>query len=119
MMKPIQAIVFNQQEREQFETLKSLLDSSTYRHEKLAVLADVSGISLTKLKVGFKQFYGVSIYHYFLQRRMERAKQLLSASDLPVKVIALECGFRNCQHFITTFKKWVGVTPGGYRAKLI
>lgn len=114
-MKQSREIVLSKQEREQLARLKSLLDSSSYKHQHLFVLSELFGISLTKLKTGFKQLYGLSIYHYFLQQRIERAKQLLSASDLPVKVIALECGFRNCQHFITTFRKWVGVAPKGYR----
>lgn len=99
----------------QLEQVRELLASSTYRYESLHLLAKHVGLSVTKLKTGFKLVYGVSVYNYLLQRRIAKAKELLLQRDVSVKVIALECGFCNCQHFITTFKKWVGVTPGAYR----
>ena len=102
-------------ERERLAQVKFLLDSASYQYENLQQLSQTNGMCLSKLKTGFKQLYGVSIYHYLVGLRIERGKHLLSETSLPVKAIAVDCGFSNSQHFITTFRKWVGVTPGGYR----
>jgi AraC family transcriptional regulator, transcriptional activator of the genes for pyochelin and ferripyochelin receptors len=118
VMKKKKHFVLSKTETEQFEQVKLLLDSESYFYKNLQALSHSSGINVTKLKAGFKQLYGVSIYHYSLQIRIEKAKQLLSEKDLSVKAVALDCGFGNCQHFITTFKKWTGITPGRYKASI-
>jgi len=115
-MKRVQKIVFSKREEERFEEIRLLLADSTYKYSNLQSLSQSAGINLTKLKKRFKQFYGISIYQYSLQVRIEKSKQLLATTDLSVKAISLECGFWNCQHFITTFKKRTGVTPGLYKA---
>lgn len=106
-------------EAEQLRQVKLFLDSSSYQYKNLKVLSKTIGINVTKLKSGFKQLYGTSIYHYSLQVRIEKAKRLLLENELSVKAIALDCGFLNCQHFITTFKKWVGVTPGEFKSSIV
>jgi AraC-like DNA-binding protein len=115
-MSKAKSFVLNSEEQERLAQVKLLLDSASYQYESLQQLSHTHGMSLSKLKTGFKLLYGVSIYHYLLGLRIERGKHLLLETGLPVKAIAVDCGFSNSQHFITTFRKWVGVTPGGYRA---
>lgn len=67
----------------------------------------------------FKQSMGVSPYHYVLQQRVERAKQLLKQKELPITDIALESGFANQTHLNKHFRKLVGMTPTTYRASLL
>lgn len=114
-MKRVEKIVFSNSEDERFEGIRLLLGSLSYQYKNLQSLAQSEGINLTKLKKKFKQIYGTSIYQYLLQVRIERAKQLLQENSITLKGVALECGFKNYQHFSTTFKKWTGVTPKGYR----
>lgn len=118
VMRKRHSIVLSDIESEQLGQVKMLLDSASYHYENLQLLSQTVGINVTKLKYGFKQLYGVSIYHYSLQLRIEKAKQLLLKNELSVKAISLDCGFRNCQHFISTFKKWTGVTPGKYKSNI-
>lgn len=114
-MKNNRPLHFSDEDYAQLEQVRNLLSSFAYRYENLQLLSKTAGLSLTKLKAGFKLLYGVSVYRYLLQLRIAKAKELLLQSDVPIKVIALDCGFSNCQHFITTFKKWVRMTPGAYR----
>ncbi len=116
MKKRVQQSDLNKIEKEQFEEIKLLLTSSSYQYNTLLTLSQLAGMSLTNLKKGFKQLYGISIYQYSLHVRLEQSKQLLLTTDMSVKAVGLECGFVNSQHFITTFKKRVGVTPGEYKA---
>lgn len=60
------------------------------RVEDLAVLANLSPYHFARK---FKSEFGVPPHTYVLHRRVERAKSLLLATHLPLKVIALDCGF--------------------------
>lgn len=64
----------------------------------------------------FKRESGTTFVHYVTQKRLEDAKELLTATKKPLTDIALEVGFNDTFHFIKTFKKFTGMTPGQYRA---
>ncbi len=49
---------------------------------------------------------------------MERARRLLTKTDLPLKVLATEAGFSDYRHLTTTFKQELGMTPSEYRRRL-
>lgn len=67
----------------------------------------------------FKNSMGISPYNYVIQQRIERAKQLLSRSNLSITDIALECGFADSSHFAKHFRKVNGVSATKYRQQLI
>ncbi len=50
-----------------------------------------------------------------MQRRIERAKQLLAGSELPLAEVALSVGFKNQSHFSTLFRKFTEITPKAWR----
>ena len=47
--------------------------------------------------------------------QLDRARQLLSESDLPLEVVAERCGFSSCKYFGDAFRRELGVRPGAYR----
>jgi transcriptional regulator GlxA family with amidase domain len=49
--------------------------------------------------------------------RLEEAKQMLEASELPVEAIALECGYQDTSFFGRLFKRKVALTPAQYRRR--
>ncbi len=63
----------------------------------------------------FKDEMGVSPINYLLSVRVERAKEMLSGSDLKISDIALSVGFSNQQRFNEIFKKHTSMTPLQYR----
>lgn len=63
----------------------------------------------------FKKESGITFVHYVTQKRLEDAKELLTNTKKPLTDIALEVGFNDTFHFIKTFKKVTGMTPGQYR----
>ena len=67
----------------------------------------------------FKNSMGISPYNYVIEQRIERAKQLLSKSNLSITDIALECGFADSSHFAKHFRKVNGVSATKYRQQLI
>jgi AraC-like DNA-binding protein len=66
----------------------------------------------------FKQSMGISPNVYMTEQRIERAKKLLSDTDLRIADIALRTGFASQSHFTSTFRKLVWTTPKAFRDSL-
>lgn len=75
---------------------------------KIAAIAQISQYHFSRL---FKQKMGITLHQYILQRRIERAKELLQHSQLSVADIAFRVGFCDQSHLIRSFKRIVGLTP--------
>ena len=65
----------------------------------------------------FKSTTGMSLPTYIAARRMERAKEYLIHSALPVSRIAMEVGYSNFSYFSKTFRDAAGMTPNEYRSQ--
>ena len=82
----------------------------------LAQLAAEHKISVSHLQKIFKQVYGVPVYHYIKEYRLEQAAVELVRSTRPVTQIAQAAGYDNASKFSACFKKRYGATPSQYRA---
>lgn len=80
----------------------------------LQELADTIGLSLKKLKEGFKQIYGDSVFSFLFDYKMEVARQLLESGNYNVNEVGLKVGYSTASHFIAAFKKKYGTTPKKY-----
>jgi AraC-like DNA-binding protein/quercetin dioxygenase-like cupin family protein len=65
----------------------------------------------------FKAETGKSIIEYFLELKMEKAKQFILEGKMTVKEIAAELSFNEPNYFTKTFKRIVGVTPSAYKKR--
>ncbi len=74
-------------------------------------LSERVGLNRTTLQRVFKQMYGVTIFEYRTQVRMQESKNLLLDNNMSVTEIAGICGYLNPSKFSATFKKYFGVTP--------
>jgi transcriptional regulator of acetoin/glycerol metabolism len=81
----------------------------------LAMLAGIAGVSIHHFARGFKQSAGVTPHHYLVQKRVERARDLLAQTDLPLSEIAYAVGFSDQSHLARHFRQMLGVTPGQFR----
>ncbi len=77
----------------------------------LQELAKEIGLSLNKLKEGFKQVYGEPVFSFLFDYKMEVARQLLVSGSYNVNEVGLKVGYSTSSHFISAFKKKYGVTP--------
>jgi AraC family transcriptional regulator len=80
--------------------------------ETMAAQVDVSPLYLAR---AFKVAMGQSPHQYVLTRRLERAKELLRNTDMPIVDVALACGFSSQSHLSNWFVRLVGVSPALYR----
>ncbi|GEM_PF-1928532 len=88
-------------------------------HEALYVdeLAEQLNISRRTLEMKFKQDVGISPHAYLLEKRMQRARELLRENKFTVKKVAEMCGYPNLSSFSTQFKKTVGLNPARYQER--
>lgn len=84
----------------------------------LQELSEEIGLSLKKLKEGFKQIYGDSVFSFLLDYKMEVARKLLEAGNHNVNEVGLKVGYSTSSHFISAFKKKYGTTPKKYLMSL-
>lgn len=83
----------------------------------LGELAKLVGLNQTKLKSGFKEAYGDTVFGFLAKQRLQKAQQLLLTTDQSASEIALALGFSSPQHFSKAFKAQFGITTGDMRKK--
>ncbi len=93
---------------------KEIMISHMAEPPSLPELAKEVGLSLKKLKEGFKQIYGDSVYSFLFDYKMEHARRLLATGQNNVNEVGLKVGYSTSSHFIAAFKKKYGTTPKKY-----
>lgn len=81
----------------------------------LATLARQAALSEYHFARMFSQSMHMAPHRYVMQRRIERAKNLLQTTALPLTDIALACGFSSASHFSNRFRQATGATPSRMR----
>ncbi|MEH2290622.1 helix-turn-helix domain-containing protein [Nostoc sp.] len=80
----------------------------------LIELAKQAGINDCKLKEGFRQLFGTTVFGYLHNYRMSQARSLLVAGQLSVKQIARIVSYASPTSFHAAFRKKFGINPGDY-----
>jgi AraC family transcriptional regulator len=98
--------------------LKEVIDYIGDNLEKDLTLAEMAGVAhmspyhFSRL---FKESTGLTPHRYVIERRVQRAEELLGSSALPIAEIAFLCGFANQGHLNRHFKRLLGVSPKALR----
>ena len=93
---------------------KEIIISRMAEPPTLAELSEEIGLSLKKLKEGFKQIYGDSVFSFLFDYKMEYARKMLETGRHNVNEVGLRVGYSTASHFISAFKKKYGTTPKKY-----
>jgi AraC-like DNA-binding protein len=80
-------------------------------------LAQAAHLSRYHFLRAFRSAFHMTPHEYLTRKRIERAKELLAESDLPVTEICFEVGFESLGSFSTLFHRIVGWSPSIYRAR--
>ncbi|HBK82016.1 MAG TPA: AraC family transcriptional regulator, partial [Flavobacterium sp.] len=97
---------------------KEIIIANMAEPPSLQKLADQVGLNIKKLKAGFKQIYGDSVYSFLFDYKMELARHLLDSGSYNVNEVGLKIGYSTSSHFIAAFKKKFGTTPKKYLMNL-
>lgn len=93
---------------------KEIIIANMAEPPSLPELSKEIGLSLKRLKEGFKQIYGDSVYSFLFDYKMDYARRLLESGQYNVSEIGLRIGYSTSSHFIAAFKKKYGTTPKKY-----
>lgn len=96
---------------EQLERVREAVVADLSVPPQLTQLAQVAGMSISKLTNLYKQVFGDSIYDYFQKARMEEAGFLLRQTGYSVSEVGHRLGFSNLSHFGRLFEKYYGIKP--------
>lgn len=102
-------------EDENVATALTLIRAQAVNGIKVSDVVQAVAISRSQLERSFKAALGSTLHDEIRRVRLDQAKRLLAASALPIKQVALRCGFRTVQHLTATFRQFVGTAPAAYR----
>ncbi|MCL2362209.1 MAG: helix-turn-helix domain-containing protein [Defluviitaleaceae bacterium] len=90
-----------------------------FHESSLSILeiADALRVSTGHLSRSYKKDAGETLLNYINNKRIEKAKTLLSDTDMPLHEVVQEIGYLDVSSFHRKFKSTVGLTPGAYRDK--
>jgi AraC-like DNA-binding protein len=96
--------------RTKLHQVRRIIDARLQCVPPLSELAEDVSLSPAALSTEFCSAHGCGIPEYVLERRMRRAEQLLASTDMPLKKIAYEVGYRHTSNFCSAFKRHFGRT---------
>jgi AraC-like DNA-binding protein len=107
-----QAVTLKQEDVNKIMLAKQLVEHDLQKPNSLMELSRKAGINDYKLKKGFKELTGHTVFGYLYKIRMEKAHYFLSKEKKTVNEVAFLVGYKNAQHFIVAFKKQYNILPG-------
>lgn len=114
-MRPI---MINSSDLERVQWAASIIEQSMRAPLTIKRLAAKVKLSEVKLKLAFKQVYGVGPYGYLLEVRMKKAKLLLLEGEA-IKVIIMTIGYRTESSFCKAFRKAFKDSPKAWTKKTV
>ncbi len=93
---------------------KDLLVQNLSTPPTIPQLAKQVDLNEYRLKEGFKNLYGSTMFQFLLDYKMMKGKLLLDSGGFKIKEVAYDLGYHNPSHFITAFKNKFGLTPKKY-----
>jgi len=91
---------------------RKLVETDLQKPISLMELSRKVGINDFKLKKGFKELTGETVFGYLYDLRMQTAYKYLAEENKAVNEVAYLVGYKNAQHFITAFKRKYQTLPG-------
>lgn len=96
---------------ERLQAVKDHINKNFDQPGSIITLAKWAGINQMKLKDGFKELFGTTVFGYISEVRMEEARRLLLDEKLNVSEVADRIGYKHPQHFTAAFRRKFGITP--------
>lgn len=91
------------------------IDENLRNDLTLSAIAGAVSLSPGHFAHAFREATGVAPHRYVVERRVERAKELLRKSDMPITEIADRSGCSSHSHFSVLFHRITGLTPRQFR----
>ena len=96
---------------------KDILIKDLKSAPKIEDIAKALNISQKRLKAEFKAMYGLPIYGYYMNYKLEMAREMLELKEKSISDISALVGYSTTSHFISAFKKKYHITPKQYQLR--
>jgi AraC-like DNA-binding protein len=96
-------------------SFREVIEHHFYTNNTLEELAQLTNTSLSTFKRDFKKIYKIPPATFIRNKKLEKAMELLSSTNLRTSDIAYDCGFIDVSHFSKTFKQKYGLSPTLYK----
>lgn len=96
-------------------SFKEIIDAHIFSNHSVDELAILTNLSTSTFKREFRKLYNTSPALYYKTKKLERAADLIIATDNRISNIAYDCGFNDVAHFSKSFQEQYKVTPSQYR----
>lgn len=105
------------EQQELIEKVGAFICRNVSDHYTISELSEMFRLNQTTLKEQFKQTFGCPVYSYVKNRKMFRAAELISTSDMRIIDISEEVGYCNASKFSSAFREVMGVNPKYYQTE--
>jgi AraC-like DNA-binding protein len=99
------------------EQVREFIDRHYAENITVGQLARMGGLSTFHFIRCFRAAFGSTPHQYLRDRRVDRVKDLLITTPLPITEVCDRVGFRSLGSFSSLFRRLTGETPAAYRAK--
>jgi AraC-like DNA-binding protein len=103
--------------KQQLARTEDLIENNLANRLSLLDFAASAGMSVRHFCRAFRASKGISPHQYVIRRRVERARSLIEAADLPYAEVAEMAGFADQSQMNKTFRRVLGATPSHFRNK--
>jgi transcriptional regulator GlxA family with amidase domain len=97
-------------------TVAALMEENLEEPLSCSTLAKRAGLSPRQLERLFRKYIGETPTRYYLRLRLEKARQLLRQTSMPILSVGLACGFISASHFSSSYSHHFGKTPSEERS---
>lgn len=108
---PINQTEFSNSDREKIRHAQTIIIENMMNPPTLMELSRLIGLNDFKLKKGFKEMFGTTVFGYLREKRLEKASYLLQNGSMNVTEVANSVGYSNPSHFAEAFKGKYGINP--------
>ena len=101
------------------KSTKVILDDNVYGNITVDKIAEILVVSKVHIISEFKKYYSTTPYAYYIERKLNIAKDMLATTSMRVSEIAEALGFCEQNYFSALFKRKVGLSPEAYRKQMV
>lgn len=101
------------------DNARAYIDGNFETSIDLDAIAHAAAFSRFHFHRLFSQRFGLTPHEYMTERRVERARELLGATEMPITEVCLAVGFESLGTFSTMFRRHVGHAPSRYRRVIV
>jgi AraC-like DNA-binding protein len=109
--RPTEVLPLRQRDIRKVHEARDLVDGRLDDLPSLSDIARIVGMSTTALKRAYRIVFGIPVYEYARNERLQRARALLAEGELSVGEVAVRVGYQSLSWFSLAFKRRFGMLP--------